>query len=97
MVFSEKSNEDKQKLKEGIKAVGILLAIFSLGPFVISEVTGVDFEELCVETKDEKKKECIENAKVNDIKSGFQEGLKWFAIAVAFAALVGLGIAGLKY
>lgn len=95
MVLSEKSPEDKQKLKSGIMAVAVLLAIGSFGPLIISEVTGVDVNELCQKETDQS--ECIEKAMNGEIKSALQEGLGWVSILVALISFVGLMIAGAKF
>ncbi len=47
MVLSDKTPEDKQKLKSAITGVVVLLILGGGGSAIISEVTGVDIETLC--------------------------------------------------
>ena len=97
MVLSEKTPEDKQKLKNGIMGVFILLALGSFGPLIISEVTGVDVDKLCVREVDNANAECIEKAMNGEIKDAVLEGLGWMSIIVAVVAMIGFLVAGVKY
>ena len=94
MVLSDKSPEDKQKLKSAITGVVILLILGGGGSAVISEVTGVDIEELCQTDLDTGEETCIDN---DDAKSIVSEAFFWASILVAGVAFAGLVIAGLKY
>jgi len=49
MGFSDKTPEDKQKLKNGIMGVLILVGLGMGGPWIMGAMTGVDSETLCVE------------------------------------------------
>lgn len=94
MVLSDKTPEDKQKLKSGIIGVVVLLVLGSGGSAVISEVTGVEIETLCQIDDDTGVETCIEN---EDAKSMVSEGFVWVGILVAIISFAGLVISGIKY
>lgn len=94
MTLSDKTPDDKQKLKSGIMEVIILLILGSGGSAIIGEVTGVDLETLCQTDLDTGEEKCIDN---DDAKSVVSEAFSWIAIIVAIVAFGGLIIAGLKY
>ena len=94
MVLSDKTPEDKQKLKSAITGVVILLILGSGGSAIISEVTGVDIETLCQTDLDTGEEKCIDNV---DAKSFVSEIFSWIGIIVAGVAFAGLIMAGLKY
>ncbi len=94
MTLSDKTPEDKQKLKSGITGVVILLILGGGGSAIISEVTGVDLETLCQTDLDTGEEICIEN---DDAKSMVSEIFSWIGILVAGVGFAGLVIAGLKY
>ena len=94
MTLSDKTPEDKQKLKSGIMGVIILLILGSGGSAIISEVTGVDIETLCQTDMETGEEVCIEN---EDAKSFVSEAFSWVAILVGGVGFAGLVIAGLKY
>lgn len=95
MVLSEKDPEDKQRLKNGIVGVVILLVLGSISPMIIGEFTGIDLDELCEE--DEEGSECVERIKNQEIKSTLQEALGYVSIVIAIVGFVGLVIVGVKY
>ena len=94
MVLSDKTGEDKQKIKSAIIGVVVLLALGSGGSAIISEFTGVDIETLCKTDLDTGEETCIDN---DDAKSVVSEIFSWIGIIVAGVAFGGLIIAGLKY
>ncbi len=94
MVLSDKTPEDKQKLKSAIIGVVVLLALGSGGSAIISEFTGVDIETLCQTDLDTNEETCIDN---EDAKSFVSEIFSWIGIIVAGVSFAGLIIAGLKY
>ena len=94
MTLSDKTPEDKQKLKSGIMGVVILLILGTGGSAIISEVTGVDLETLCQTDLDTGKEVCIDN---EDAKSMVSEIFSWIGIIIGGVAFAGLIIAGLKY
>ena len=94
MVLSDKTPEDKQKLKSAIIGVVVLLALGSGGSAIISEFTGVDIETLCQTDLDTNEETCIDN---DDAKSFVSEIFSWIGIIVAGVSFAGLIIAGLKY
>lgn len=77
MTLSDKTPEDKQKLKSGIMGVVILLILGTGGAAIISEVTGVDLETLCQTDLDTGEEICIEN---DDAKSMVSEIFSWIGI-----------------
>jgi len=94
MTLSDKTPEDKQKLKSGIMGVVILLILGSGGSAIIGEITGVDIETLCQTDLDTGEEICIDN---DDAKSMVSEIFSWVSILVAGVGFAGLIIAGLKY
>ena len=94
MVLSDKTPEDKQKLKSAITGVVVLLILGGGGSAVISEVTGVDIETLCQTDLDTGEETCVDN---DDAKSFVSEIFSWIGILVAGVSFAGLIIAGLKY
>ncbi len=94
MVLSDKTPEDKQKLKSAITGVVILLILGGGGSAIISKFTGVDLETLCQTDLDTGVEICIDN---DDAKSFVSEMFSWIGIIVAGVAFAGLVIAGLKY
>ncbi len=94
MTLSDKTPEDKQKLKSAIIGVVVLLALGSGGSAIISEFTGVDIETLCQTDLDTGEETCIDN---DDAKSIVSDIFFWASILVAGVAFAGLVIAGLKY
>jgi len=94
MTLSDKTPEDKQKLKSGIMGVVILLILGSGGSVLIGEITGVDLETLCQTDSETGEEVCVEN---EDVKSMVSEAFSWVAILVGAVGFAGLVIAGLKY
>ncbi len=94
MTLSDKTPEDKQKLKSGIMGVVILLILGSGGAALIGEITGVDIETLCQTDKETGEEICIDN---DDAKSFVSEIFSWIGIIIGGVAFAGLIIAGLKY
>lgn len=94
MTLSDKTPEDKQKLKSGIMGVVILLILGTGGAAIISEVTGVDLETLCQTDLDTGEEVCIDN---EDAKSMISEIFSWVGILIAGVGFAGLIVAGLKY
>ncbi len=94
MVLSDKTPEDKQKLKSAITGVVVLLILGGGGSAIIGEVTGVDIETLCQTDLESGEETCIDN---DDAKSMVSDGFFWASILVAGVAFAGLLIAGLKY
>ncbi len=93
MATSDKTPEDKQKFKNALIGVIVLLAIGSFGSMLITEVTGVDVENLC-QTNEDGEERCIDN---EDIKSVVSDLFYWSAIGVAGIGFFVLIIAGIKY
>jgi|APSaa5957512535_1039671.scaffolds.fasta_scaffold02143_7 hypothetical protein len=100
MAISERSPEDKQKLKSGIHAVVILVACGMLGPVIMAEVTGVNVDTLCVTTDGETDSEqCLDDEGYKgEFKSGLKEGLNfWLPLAVFMIGSIVIAYLGIKY
>ncbi len=95
MAASEKSPEDKQKLKAGIMGIIILVICGTAGPWIMGEMTGIDPDSMCVE-KEGEDPICPEGELgekiVSESKIAFQLYLPLgvFIIGVIFLAIVGL-------
>ncbi len=98
MGLSERSPEDKQKLKSGIQAVVILVAAGMFGPIIMAEVTGVNVETLCV-TDDNDVEQCLEDEGYKrDLKSGIKDALNfWLPLAIFLIGTMTIAIIGIKY
>lgn len=94
MVLSEKDPEDKQKMKNGVIGVVVLLVLGSLSPLIIEEFTDVDLETLCEKAQGGADPECLEEG---DIKTTVLEGLGYVSIIIAIVGFVGFVIVGVKY
>ncbi len=94
MVLSEKDPEDKQKMKNGVIGVVVLLVLGSLSPLIIEEFTDVDLETLCEKSQNGTDIECLEDG---GIKSTVLEGLGYVSIIIAIVGFVGFVIVGVKY
>lgn len=94
MVLSEKSEDDKKKLKSGLIGVAVLLIIGALAPTIIGEFTGVDLETLCEEGEEGAKDTCV---KPGDFKAIITDGIGYVGIIIALVGFFGLIIVGVKY
>ena len=94
MVASDKTPEDKQKLKSALTGVVVLLVISGIGALFISEFTGVDIETLCVIDEDTNEERCVEN---DDAKSMVTDLFFWASVSVGIVAFFALLLAGIKY
>ncbi len=93
MVLSEKDPEDKQKLKNGVIGVVILLVLGSLSPLIIEEFTGVDIDSLC-ETNTNGTQTCLQDG---GVKTAMMDALGYVSLVIAVIGFVGLIIVGVKY
>ncbi|MCE2499193.1 MAG: hypothetical protein J4F28_09495 [Nitrosopumilaceae archaeon] len=93
MVLSEKDPEDKQKMKNGVIGVVVLLVLGSLSPLIIEEFTNVDLETLCEKNQNGTDIECLDEG---GIKSTVLEGLGYVSIIIAIVGFVGFVIVGVK-
>lgn len=93
MVLSEKETGDRQKLKNGIIGVIVLLALGTLTPAIIEEVTGVDVATLCEEDA-EGNTVCPEGGLGTDIVT---DALGYVSIVVAVIGFIMMVIVAIKY
>ena len=93
MVISEKEPGDRQKLKNGIIGVAILLALGTLAPVIIEETTGVDVSTLC-EEDDEGNAVCPTAGLGTDLVT---DALGYVSIVIAVIGFVMLSIIAIKY
>lgn len=100
MAISERSPEDKQKLKSGIQAVVILVACGMFGPVGMAEVTGINVDTLCVtnENSDESQKCLDDDGYKGEIKTGIKEVLNfWLPLVVFLIGTFVIAYLGIKY
>ena len=100
MALSEKSEEDKKKVKSGVIGVVVLLVLGSLGPVMISEFTGVDVtaDALCADKNDDGDTtdagECLDGG---EFEVQVIRALGYVSYAIAIVGFVALVVVGVKY
>lgn len=97
MGLSDKSPEDKQKLKNGIYGIIVLFALGMGGPWIAGAMTGVNSETLCVE-KEGQASICPEGKDAKAAVELTQMALKLYIPLIVFVmGVVAMLILGLKY